>query len=200
MTAARWLAFLVVACLVAACSSDLLLGKVDYPIERTAPKDGIVVAIDAATLKGIYPVKGAYTVGLRTYYAQPGRMMQQVADHELGAMFGHYRRTDEMAVPDAGEQRITVWLEVPDYTFSDGVVTTQVEAKVYGPDRKQLLAKTYNGKGGSSELDFAGVGLEATIEQASLAAYRQAFASLRADLQTILDSRRAVPASGNEGS
>ncbi|SNB68082.1 hypothetical protein SAMN07250955_106125 [Arboricoccus pini] len=177
---------------MAGCSDDLALAPLDYPVQKTAPGDALVAVIDAATQQGIYPIKGSFTAGLRAYYAQPGVMLRQAADHDLGAMFGHYVLKDSFATPDSGQQRLTLVLEIPSFKFTDGVIDLQVDAKLFGPDRKQLLHKVYPGKGGDSQHDFAGIGLEAVIERSSAQAYRQVFEAIRVDLAGILQRQEAL--------
>lgn len=186
------LAFIALLSL-AGCSDDLKLAPLDYQVPKTAPNDSLVAVIDAATQQGLYPVKAPYTVGLRTFYAQPGVMLRQAADHDLGAMFGHYELKETFATPDSGQQRLTLVLEVPSFKFSGGIVSLEVDAKLFGPDRKQLLHKVYPGKGGDSEQDFAGIGLEETIEHHSAQAYRQVFDAIRADLTAVLQRQAALP-------
>lgn len=193
MRTLRRLAILGLVCLMTACVSDLRLPEPAYEVPRSAPDAAVVAVIDRATLNGLYPVKASFTAGLNAYYLQPGQMLKEAADHDLGGMFGSYRAATDFAVPDQGAQRLTVFLEVPDYTFTDGVVSLQVRARVFGPKRNELLSKIYLGKAGSSELDFGGVGLRGTLEKASAEAYRQAFAGLRADLEALLQARRGVP-------
>jgi hypothetical protein len=166
-----------------------------YPIETTRYDAGLVLVVDAATLERVTPIRSALAGTANVWDARPGRMLKQVADVELPQMVAHYVSAGSYQEPDRGSPRVTLVLDVVDYDFADLHASLTVHGTGYGPDRRILFERNYDGKGSGQggKMFWGGAfAMKSAIRQSTLEAYQQVLAGIRADLDSTFRSAQVA--------
>ena len=149
----------------------------------------VIAVVDEQTLEKTYDFR-AFSTGIgQKWVAQSGVMLGQVADVEFTQMVEFYERTTAYKESDRGDPRLTVVLNLPEYSFADFHATLRIHADVYGPGKELLLSKDYPGVGANQAGKMVGLGAfgqKSAVRQSSLDAFRLAFAQMRPDLLRLM--------------
>lgn len=196
------LAFLIVplAALLGGCiSHDVKFEDVKYAVpsmgEAKTTETAVVAVISTETLEQKVRIKSWMSGIANNWETEPGLMLRDVADIEFPQVFGSYLLSSTYAEPTAGERRVTVVLTIPSYDFAEFKASVSVHAAVYGPNKVELLQKTYSAVGptqGAKMFWGGAFAMKSALRQSSLAAYKTIFEELRTDLQKILASEKVT--------
>lgn len=161
-----------------------------YQVSATRQSGAALVAVvDAATLADAYSFRALSTGIAHEWVAQDGVMLGQVADVDLPQIVQFYERSTSYKEPSVGDQRLTVVLTLPDYTFEDYRARVRIHVDAFAPGHHLVFSKDYTGTGDSQAGKMIGLGAfgqKSAVRQSSLEAFREAFDAMRPDLVAAL--------------
>jgi hypothetical protein len=185
----RSLLILSMFCL-AACHHQIRFEDINYSLDQKMLDAGLVAVITPETFAQKKPITSFMTGAAHTWEAQPGEMMQQIAEVGFPQMFRCYRTAPAYEEPKEGLKRLTVELSLQYYDFSDFHATVLMQAKAYRDGHAPLWEKSYREEGftqGAKMFWGGAFAMKSAIRQSSFDAYKKAFARLRADLAVALN-------------
>ncbi|MFO1431014.1 MAG: hypothetical protein U1F76_12850 [Candidatus Competibacteraceae bacterium] len=177
--------------LLGGCAHQIAFQDAAYTISAERQNADIVVVIDPLTLNRVVSIRSFMTGIAHSWDAQPGEMLKQVADIELPQMFNHYQFAT--SYPQPQNQAIVLELSIPNYQFANFRADISVHAIAYGPNKVELLDKTYTASGetqGGKMFWGGAFGMKSAVRQSSLDAYQKIFVQLRGDLANVLKSSK----------
>ena len=121
------------------CHHQIAFENIAYLIESPKQETAILVVIDQNTIDQTVPIKSWMTGIAHSWEAKPGQMLKQVADVEFPQMFSSYEWSSVEKDPSSQENRLTLILSVPQYTFADFHALVTVRAKAYQIKDRILL-------------------------------------------------------------
>lgn len=160
-----------------------------YVVTGSRQNASVTTVIDAQTLAMKVTINSIMTGAAHEWVVEPGDMLKQVADIELPQLFSHYEFSTTYKEPSGSARPIVVQLAIPSYKFEEFHAKFAVNAKVYGPNRRPLLDKTYAAEGDTegAKMFWGGAfAMKSAIRQSSLDALKKIFEQLRADLTAVL--------------
>lgn len=182
--------FLIVFFIVfSGCAHQISFHEIDYSIGTQQHNAKLTAVIDSHTLNNEVTIKSFMTGIAHNWNAQPGQMVQQLADIEFPQMFKHYEFSEVYQEPSKNGPHIILEMTVPRYEFASFRATFTLRAKAYGKDKKVLFDNSYTEIGISQgkKMFWAGpFGMKSAIRQSSFDALKKIFISLRRDLKKIL--------------
>lgn len=189
--AIRWasLGFFLIL-VTSGCHHNIAFEDIEYKIEARQYDAALVLVIDADTLNRTVPIRSFMTGAAHSWDAQPGLMLQQVADVELPQLFNSYIVVGHYQEPGNNQKGVTLQLTVPQYTFADFRATVTIRAIAYGPGKQELFNKTYGKQGitqGGKMFWGGAFAMKSAVRQSSFDAYKQVFAELRKDLSHAME-------------
>lgn len=141
------LEFALLALGLSGCQHQIKFEDIGYTVENQQADNALVAVITPQTIAQRVSIRSFMTGIAHNWEAQPGEMLQQVAEIELPQMFRYYRTAGEYEEPKEGARRMTVELSVPHYAFSDFRTTLVVRAVAYRPGHVLAFDKTYREEG-----------------------------------------------------
>lgn len=171
------------------CHHQIAFEDIAYTIESPKQETAILVVIDQNTINQLVPIKSFMTGIAHSWEAKPGQMLKQVADVEFPQMFSSYEWSSVEKDPSSQENRLTLILSVPQYTFADFHALVTVRAKAYQKIDQILLEKTYTKDGirqGGKMFWGGAFAMKSAMRQSSFDAYKKVFTELRSDLLKVL--------------
>lgn len=171
------------------CHHDIAFVDLAYPIDSPKQQTAILVVIDQNTLNQLVPVRSWMTGIAHSWDAKPGQMLKQVADVEFTQMFSSYEWSPVEKDPSSQENRFTLILSVPQYTFADFHALVSVHAEAYLKKGHILMEKTYTKDGfrqGGKMFGGGPFAMKSAMRQSSFDAYKKVFTELRSDLLKVL--------------
>ena len=160
-----------------------------YQIEASTKEAPLTVVIDEQTLHRVVPIKSWMTGIAHKWNAEPGKMLQQVADIEFPQVFTDYQMVDFYESSLHQGNRTVIELFVPYYNFANFHAMITVQAIAHSQDETILFDNEYQeeGFGQGSKMFWAGAfGMKSAIRQSSLDAYKKIFTRLRKDIHNAL--------------
>jgi hypothetical protein len=188
---ARVVVLLALAIAMTGCMSHrVTFQDVKYATDARKNNAAVVAVIDQDTLTRKVVIH-SWTTGIaNNWETEPGDMLKQVADIELPQMFSNYQFSTKDQAPAGSGPGLVLGLSLPEYKFENYHATITVNAICKARDGHLLFEKAYSGSGSvqAGKMFFAGAfGMKSAVRQSSLAAYKQIFTELRADVQKALD-------------
>jgi hypothetical protein len=187
----RLIALLVLAVSATGCvTHQVTFQDAKYVTDARKNNAAVVAVIDQDTLTRKVVIH-SFTTGIaNNWEAEPGDMLKQVADIELPQMFSDYQFATKDQAPAGNGPGLVLALSVPEYQFADFHAKISVNAVCKARDGRLLFEKRYDGAGPAQggKMFFGGAfAMKSAVRQSSLAAYKEIFAKLRADMQQALD-------------
>ncbi len=189
---ARLVAVMALAVMATGCISHrVTFQDAKYVTDARKNNASVLAVIDPDTLAKKVTIH-SFTTGIgNNWDSAPGDMLKQVVDIELPQMFSEYQFSTKDQAPSGSGPGVTLGLTVPDYKFANYHASITVNAVCKARDGHLLFEKSYTGNGPAQggKMVFGGAfAMKSAVRQSSLAAYKQIFADLRADMQKALDS------------
>lgn len=181
-------AALAMVVLASGCAHNVAFQDVDYRVDEELRDEPVVAVISNAERARVVPVRAFMTGIANSWEAEPGIMLMQVVEIELPQMFSQFEISN--TVPNSRAVYV-LEMSVPDYHFEEFRAKIDVHARMTGLDGQELLDQLYQAEGPSrgGRMFWGGAfGMKSAMRTSSIEAFKVVFASLRADLNRILDS------------